>query len=474
LALQILAGSQPVAGLARQHQVSRKFLHRQADTARLALELAFDPPQPDEPVLFHLPVTKSWLHQLVLSLVLSCHSPYRGVIAILADLFDTPISLGTVHNVVRAAVAPAQRVNGSYDLASVRVGAHDEIFQAGQPVLVGVDTASTFCYLLSPERHRDADTWGVRLLESAERGFAPDAIVADFGSGLRAGQALAMPQVPCRGDVFHLVRDWEQVVTYLENRAYAALQVAARLERQLAPERRRGRPARVVAQSPESVRAACDAAVALADEIRLLGEWLSRDVLAVAGPCHADRLVLYDFIVGELEARVSSCPHRLGPITRMLKDHRDELLAFARALDEELGLMARAWGVAPEWLRGLLGARCRDPRDPRRWAEEAAARHRLRGWYEPACRAIDALVAGTVRASSVVENLNSRLRTYFSLRRHLGADYLDLLRFYLNHRVLERSERPERRGKTPAELLTGQAHGHWLELLGFTRFVRPA
>jgi hypothetical protein len=36
---------------------------------------------------------------------------------------------------------------------------------------------------------------------------------------------------------------------------------------------------------------------------------------------------------------------------------------------------------------------------------------------------------GTVRASSVVENLNGRLRTYFGLRRHLGADYFDLLRF---------------------------------------------
>ena len=83
-------------------------------------------------------------------------------------------------------------------------------------------------------------------------------------------------------------------------------------------------------------------------------------------------------------------------------------------------------------------------------------RRLLRGWYEPACRAIDALVAGTVRASSLVENLNSRLRTYFSLRRHLGPDYLNLLQFYLNHRVLERSERPERQGKTPAELLTGR------------------
>jgi hypothetical protein len=136
--------------------------------------------------------------------------------------------------------------------------------------------------------------------------------------------------------------------------------------------------------------------------------------------------------------------------------------------------MAMAWEVTPDGLRRLLNARCRDERDPRRWAEESAVRPQLRGWYHPACRAIDALAAGTVRASSLAENRNSRLRGYFTLRRHLGADYLELLRFYLNHRVLERSERAERQGKTPAELLTGAAHRHWLELLGYTRFARPA
>ena len=474
LALQVLAGSQPVAQLARQHQVSRQFLYRQADTAQLALEQAFDPPPSAEEVLFHLPVTQSWLRQLILALVLSCHSPYRGVIALLRDLFDTKTSLGTVHNVVQAAVTRARPINASYDLTGVRVGAHDEIFQAGHPVLVGVDTASTFCYLLSQEEHRDADTWGVRLLELAERGFAPDAVVADFGTGLRAGQELALPQVPCRGDVFHLVHDLEPAVTYLENRAYEALEACARLEREQGRQRRRGRPTHGVAQRLRRARAACDAAITLADDVRLLGEWLRQDVLALAGPGHADRLVLYDFILGELRTRVASCPHRLGPLYRLLKNRRDDLLGFARVLDEELGRMARAWGVSPDGLRRLLNARCRDPRDARRWAEEAAVRHQLRGWYDPACRAIDALVAGTIRASSLVENLNSRLRTYFSLRRHLGPDYLELLRFYLNHRVLERSERPERQGKTPAELLTGAAHGHWLELLGFTRFARPA
>ena len=43
-------------------------------------------------------------------------------------------------------------------------------------------------------------------------------------------------------------------------------------------------------------------------------------------------------------------------------------------------------------------------------------------------------MADTPRSSSLVENLNARLRTYFTLRRHLGGSYLDLLRFSLNHR----------------------------------------
>src|SRR5436309_471353 len=106
-------------------------------------------------------------------------------------------------------------------------------FQADHPVLVGVDTASTYCYLLSLEDHRDAVTWGVRLLELVDQGFDSDATVADAGSGLRAGQALALPEVPCRGDIFHVLRDLEQVVAYLENRAYGALEDTERRRRQL-------------------------------------------------------------------------------------------------------------------------------------------------------------------------------------------------------------------------------------------------
>jgi hypothetical protein len=88
------------------------------------------------------------------------------------------------------------------------------------------------------------------------------------------------------------------------------------------------------------------------------------------------------------------------------------------------------------------------------------------------CADVQELADRVVRASSLVENLNSRLRTYFFLRRQLGTDDLTLLQFFLNHRRYVRSEDPSRVGKSPAELLTGEPHAHWLELLGYTRFKR--
>ena len=99
-------------------------------------------------------------------------------------------------------------------------------------------------------------------------------------------------------------------------------------------------------------------------------------------------------------------------------------------------------------------------------------RKKLRDNFDHIQTAVCEVLAETPRAISIVENLNSRLRNYFFLRRHIGNDYLDLLRFYLNYRCFERSERAERVGKSPAELLMGKTHSHWLELLGFERISR--
>jgi len=173
-------------------------------------------------------ITKHWIQQFTLGLVLIGHCPLRGVVELFQDFFDHDISLGNVHNIVHSAVGRARQLNARYDLYPIRIAAHDEIFQNGRPVLVDVDVASTFCYLLSLEEHRDADTWGVRLLELQDQGLRPDATIADAGTGLRAGQTLAWPDTPCRGDVFHALRDLGQLVRFLDNQAYGVIEACDR------------------------------------------------------------------------------------------------------------------------------------------------------------------------------------------------------------------------------------------------------
>jgi hypothetical protein len=474
IGLQALAGSQTVTALADEFDVSRKFVYQQAATAQAALDDAFTAADDDDQVLFSLPVTKTWLRQVTLGLTLICHSSYRGVFEFCRDLLGVNLSVGSVHNIVRDAVDKARPYNLGQNLANVNIAGLDEIFQTRQPVLVGADIASTYCFLLSGEDHRDADTWGTRLLELKERGLAPTATVADFGTGIRAGQKLAMPDVPCRGDVFHALHEVTPVVTYLENRAYDTIAAHDKLEQKKTKVQRQARRDQIrqlqaLGRKTFLAAHAQTRAVAVADDVALLARWLHYDVFAVSGLPYSDRCALFDFILAELQAREPLCPHRLGPVCTLLKNHRDQLLAFAAQLDRDLAHLAAEFQVPVTVVRELLDLQALNQRQPQCWQKEAALRQQLRHHFYHLQQAVHDLAEHVVRASSVIENINSRLRTYFFLRRQLGPDYLVLLQFFLNHRRFLRSEHPERVDKSPAELLMGQTHPHWLEMLGYTR-----
>jgi hypothetical protein len=471
LALQVLAHTESVTKLAGRHQVSRQFLYQQATKGAQALEQAFAPQAKDEEVLFYLPVTKAWLRQVVLGLVLLCHSSFRGVMAFFRDLLDCPLSLGSVHSIVRQAVCIAHQVNAAQDLSRVRAGSHDELFQAGLPVLAGIDLDSTYCYLLAPVAHRDAETWGIHLLDLAEQGLHPDYAVADGGRGLRAGQVLAWPGVPCHGDVFHGLRELTRLNAVLERRAYAAIAQRDALEQRM-QKAKQHRQGRALSQRLARARAREASALRLADEVHTLSGWMHHDILALAGPDAPTRQALYDFVMESLQALETLDAPRLRPVRQRLASQRDALLAFATRLDQALDALAQRFAVPVFRLRQVLALQELAPTRPTYWSQVAALQHSLHGQFYVIDQTLREMRHRLHRASSLVENFNSRLRSYFFLRRQIGPQYLDLLRFFLNHSPFSRSQHPERVGKTPAELLNAQAHPHWLELLGFTRFQR--
>ena len=148
------------------------------------------------------------------------------------------------------------------------------------------------------------------------------------------------------------------------------------------------------------------------------------------------------------------------------------MLAFAKELDQALQLVAEEFMVPGAMIEEVRQVLSLASHRPERWQREQRLWARWGSRYGVVRAAVEELLGRVVRASSVIENLNSRLRSYFFLRRHLGEDYLTLLQFFLNHRRFLRSEHPQRVGKSAAELLTGRSQPHWLELLGYTPFSR--
>jgi len=465
LAIQALGRSETVSDLAARHGVSRKFIYQQTHKAVAALDDAFLSATPYDEVLFEVAVTKTWLRQVIVALTLICHSSYRGVVEFMRDLLGLTISVGAVHQVLQSATRQAGVINREQDLSRIRVGLHDKSFHGATPVLAGVDAQSTYCYLLEVEHHRDADTWGVHLLDTAEQGLRPDYTIADAGQGLRAGQRAAWGNTPCHGDVFHIQRQCEGLANTLSRLAKGATSRRKTLQAETGRAGQRGPNDELVTQLALA-RQTETKAHELARDIRTPTHWLRHDVLALAGPALANRQMLFDFIVEELARRELGDARRIRPVRVALQNQRDALLAFVGVLDQKMADIAQAHAIAEPLVREACMLRRLPSTSPAYWQGWNRLRAKMKCKFHTLLDAVSRAMADTPRSSALMETLNLRLRTYFTLRRHLGNSYLDLLRFFLNYHRFMRSRRAERNGKRPRELMTGSGHPHWLTLLG--------
>jgi hypothetical protein len=265
-------------------------------------------------------------------------------------LMGVSMSMGTIRNVLLSAAQQAGVINREQDLSGLRVGLHDEIFQGAIPVLAGIDAASTYCYLLVAAQHRDADSWGVHLLDATRQGLKPDYTIADAGQGLRAGQKAAWGGTPCHGDVCHITRQYEGLANTRSRLAKGATSRRKKMEARIGHAGRSGPNDELVSQLALARQTEAQAH-RLARDVRTLTQWLSPDVLALAGPDSATRRELFDFIVEELEHCEGEDAGRIRPVRVALQNQRDDLLAFAGVLDEKLAGIAQALEISETLVR---------------------------------------------------------------------------------------------------------------------------
>lgn len=469
-----LRQEESLTNLAQRNNVSRKFIYKQKDKAVNAVDNAFESTsQPPHKVLFYLPVTFHWLRQLILCLVLHCRANHRGIQKLLSDVFDYPISLGTIHNVIDNTKTIAKTINDKQDLQQIKIASQDEKFQYNQPVLAGIDIPSLYCYLLSQEDNRDKDTWSVHLLDLKKQGFNPDRVIGDDAGGLRSAHKFIFPTVPYDIDYFHITQTLMKLRRYLRNKCKSATTNHQQIEEKMNKAKLATKIKKYASQLAVAKKQK-DKMVYLSESTDTLINWLQHDVFNKAGPKPEIRYELYDFILDELNQLAHIHPHRIQEVCTTLKNQKFFLLAFSEVLNDKFEIIADEFGCPLEdiWLMCKL----------QRYTYNSDAyciallpvhecfQNKFDGVEEAVIQALYA----TERTSSMIENLNSRLSPYFFLRREIGFGYLDLLRFYFNHTPFLRSARPERINKSPVEILTEKEHPHWLELLGYQRFKKAA
>ncbi len=154
VALQVINKKAPVTEIAKSHNVSRQFVYSQKDKAMAAVDQAFNKKDnDDEKILFHLPVTKSWIDQLVLCLMLHGRTSFRDITKVVKDVLDLDISVGRIRNIAKNAKQLAISINAQQDLSAVKLAAYDELFHHDKPVLAGVEWISLhFIATYSPKR----------------------------------------------------------------------------------------------------------------------------------------------------------------------------------------------------------------------------------------------------------------------------------------------------------------------------------
>jgi hypothetical protein len=110
-------------------------------------------------------------------------------------------------------------------------------------------------------------------------------------------------------------------------------------------------PDEALAIELEQARQTETQAYRLARDSRTLTQWLSHDVLALAGPALATRQELFDFVAAELAQREPEDVRCIRPLRVAQQNQRDDLLAFGGVLDKNLAHITQTHEIGEDLVR---------------------------------------------------------------------------------------------------------------------------
>ncbi len=469
IALDSLSNSGATA-VAATHGVARNTVYTEQRRAKAAIAKEYQ--SKDQEVLFTLSVNKSLINKIIVSLFGTCKASYRDTNQFLNECFGLSASDGHICNTLDASSINAKNITKAYDYSSVERAASDEVFHNNRPLLATVDIPSRYCLSLEKQQTRCGIAWGCHLLDLQKQNFNPAYATMDAGTGLSAGYELAMPETTVLLDHFHIMYKTTQTVRYLKNKKESsmsyAVDISCRLDKAKTESDQVELKAKLEAAEDKSAQAE-----QLYSDIKTIAGWFQYDVLQFPSIKPSDREDLYDFIIESLEER-SSLSHRIKKLLTAIINQRALLMQSIYLLNDKLSAISEKHNISLDtaWKVAYLGRYSMESMSYNILAEDLELT--LGSKFDSIENEILLAIDTTDRTSCMVENFNSRLAPYLDPRKNFKTERFDLIQFALNHRRFKRSARPELVNKTPIEIMSGNSHPNWLEMLGFPPVQKAA
>ena len=457
-----------VSDIAALFKVSRQAVYKNIDRVE-AMETELQPLS-DKSVQC-LVVTDIDIDKAVLSLALDGHSALEGIHRVLTCIYgaDATPSIGYTSMLLNRAGAFAAQITRTISLNGISQGANDEIFDdSDYPVFTGVDVESTYIYLMQLMDDRKGTTWQQAMDSLKEIGLNLKAAISDAGSGLLKGIRAAFPEADVQIDVFHVLRDIGRAVYRFKEHILKDIaecyDMETAVKRSKHPERDSVKAKKKKLAKRQAMHASM---VEDYDLIECLYSWL-HELVSFSGYDYDEVIALAKWVLDEMAAvaRHHNWAYKLSEEIWHLNDRLPATLLFLSRLFNGFRQAARQMGLPEEAFR-LLYRRLGTSKDSDAYTELTCQALEVIGdaRFSAAEKVHDRIVRYIKRASSMVENVNSRLRAYMNIKKHVSNDFYSLVQLHLNTKKYRRSRVESRKGYSPVELLTGQPWPELIDLL---------
>jgi hypothetical protein len=357
--------------------------------------------------------------------------------------------------------------------ALVRTLCLDEIFLRRQPVLMGVEPHSMTWVLGLRAKDRTGETWAAALTPWPQLSYS----LVDGGTGLRRGLKLLAQQrreekatVPLESnlDNFHIQQDGQKALRGEWQAAEVLWEKAERADRVVVEKsRRQGQNACAASTTARWAWQRAETAFRQAEQ----REQAYRRVVAALELFRADGTLNHRAAArADIVAALKQLPGpRWAKFGRMALDARS--LTFLDRLQRHLeqaeprtelrAALVKLWQARHPWWRKKFGGNLE--RDVALVAVRRRVCQLLDPAWEVAYERVSKVLRETVRASSVVECMNSVVRMHQARHRGLSQALVDLKRLYWNCRTFAEGKRKKH---CPYEHLGVQLPTYdWWELL---------